>query len=117
MAFRIERNAEPIPGYRLLEPVGRGGFGEVWKCEAPGGLLKAVKFVFGTLDNLEGGFSTADQVAEQLRALGLEPMRLLASLEEECARKLGRAPQETAAAWLEPIADANAPVGLRPGPG
>jgi eukaryotic-like serine/threonine-protein kinase len=38
---------EPIPGYVLLEPLGRGGFGEVWKCEAPGGLLKAVKFVSG----------------------------------------------------------------------
>lgn len=41
---------EPLPGYVLLEPLGRGGYGEVWKCEAPGGLLKAIKFVAGDPD-------------------------------------------------------------------
>jgi serine/threonine protein kinase len=49
MAVRIENQAEPIPGYRLIERIGGGGFGEVWKCEAPGGLHKAIKFVFGDL--------------------------------------------------------------------
>ncbi len=42
---------EPLPGYRLIAPLGKGGFGEVWKCLAPGGLKKAIKFVFD--DDLE----------------------------------------------------------------
>src|SRR5438093_13238610 len=49
MPFRLESGAEPIPGYKLIERLGGGGFGEVWKCEAPGGLHKAIKFVFGDL--------------------------------------------------------------------
>jgi serine/threonine protein kinase len=66
MAVRIESLAEPLPGYRLLERLGGGGFGEVWKCEAPGGLLKAIKFVHGDISSS----SETDRRAEQeLKAL------------------------------------------------
>ena len=61
-----EPNAEPIPGYRLIEPIGSGGFGEVWKCEAPGGLFKAIKFVYGNLHSLDIDGARAEQEMEAL---------------------------------------------------
>lgn len=66
MSWLREPNAEPIPGYRLIEPLGSGGFGEVWKCEAPGGIFKAIKFVYGNINSLDCDGARAEQ---ELRAL------------------------------------------------
>src|SRR5215469_14714588 len=66
MAVRIEKQAEPIPGYRLIERIGGGGFGEVWKAEAPGGLHKAIKFVYGDLQTAGDDGARAEQ---ELKAL------------------------------------------------
>src|SRR5438094_1624941 len=66
MPFRLESGAEPIPGYKLIERLGGGGFGEVWKCVAPGGLLKAIKFVYGDLQTASGDGTRAEQ---ELKAL------------------------------------------------
>ena len=52
---------EPIPGYKLVKRIGAGGYGEVWTAEAPGELIKAIKFVYGLLDE--------DRAARELKAL------------------------------------------------
>ena len=51
MSFKLPITAEPIAGYTLTEQIGAGGYGEVWKAEAPGGLTKAVKLVFGHMQD------------------------------------------------------------------
>ncbi len=57
----ISAGLEPIPGYILRRRLGAGGFGEVWLADAPGGLKKAVKIVYGTLDQ--------ERAASELRSL------------------------------------------------
>jgi serine/threonine protein kinase len=69
MSFLREPNAEPIVGYRLIAPLGSGGFGEVWKCEAPGGIFKAMKFVFGNLNSLDVDGARAEQELHALNRI------------------------------------------------
>jgi WD40 repeat protein len=43
--MRLEQGAEPIPGCRLVQRLGSGGFGEVWRAVGQGGVPMAVKFL------------------------------------------------------------------------
>jgi serine/threonine protein kinase len=40
-----------LPGYTLADRIGSGGYAEVWRAEAPGGIQKAVKIVYGYYDD------------------------------------------------------------------
>jgi serine/threonine protein kinase len=57
----VTKEQEPIAGYKLIQRIGAGGYGEVWSCEAPGGLKKAIKLVYGFLDE--------DRASRELKAL------------------------------------------------
>jgi serine/threonine protein kinase len=59
---------EPIPGYVLESPLGKGGFGEVWRCTAPGGFPKAVKIIASNQGD-DGGPQLASQERQALELL------------------------------------------------
>ncbi|MGM0489962.1 MAG: tubulin-like doman-containing protein [Planctomycetota bacterium] len=61
MSLQAITSNEPIPGYQLRERIGSGGYGEVWRADAPGGLGKAIKLVYGVL--------TEDRAARELKSL------------------------------------------------
>ncbi|HMP06884.1 MAG TPA: tubulin-like doman-containing protein, partial [Lacipirellulaceae bacterium] len=48
MSTEHEHHGLTLPGYTLSTKLGAGGYGEVWLAHAPGGLTKAVKFIFGS---------------------------------------------------------------------
>ncbi len=59
--LRLEPGAHPLPGYELVERLGKGGFGEVWKVKGPGGVPLALKFI-----SLEGNAGAIEQRALNL---------------------------------------------------
>jgi serine/threonine protein kinase len=50
MSTTVTQRVELPEGYTVVDRLGAGGYGEVWKATAPGGLEKAVKIVFGHCD-------------------------------------------------------------------
>jgi len=82
MPVRVEAGAEPIPGYKFIDRLGGGGFGEVWKVEAPGGLLKAMKVVYGDLHTTDpDGTHRAEQELKALKRVQSVRHPYLLSLE------------------------------------
>lgn len=50
----IAASDQTLAGYTLVERLGSGGYGEVWRAAAPGGLTKAVKIVYGNFTDARG---------------------------------------------------------------
>lgn len=68
MTAQPEANSEPISGYRLIERIDSGGYGEVWKAEAPGGIFKAIKIIYGDLrSRTSDEFRLAEQELKSLK--------------------------------------------------
>jgi len=71
-------------GYRLLEAIGRGSYGEVWRAEAPGGVEVAIKVILRPLDQEEAQRELhALELIKRLRHPALLSMHTFWALEDQ----------------------------------
>ena len=76
-AHLLRAGDQPVPGFRLVEYLGRGQFGDVWKASAPGGPFAALKFI-----SLSGkkGAKEFRALHDSWRAAGYQPDSLGATI-------------------------------------
>src|SRR5262245_55469455 len=99
MGRSYSKGDEPIPGYQLKSFLGRGGFGEVWKASAPGGMDAAIKIInLGDKQGLKE--FRAIRLVKYVRHPNLVPINAF-WLKDEDDTVLGDGSEEPDSVWLK----------------
>jgi serine/threonine protein kinase len=99
MTRSYTKGDEPIPGYQLKNFLGRGGFGEVWRASAPGGMEAAIKIInLGDKQGLKE--FRAIRLVKYVRHPNLVPINAF-WLKDEDDTILGDASEEPDSLWLK----------------